>query len=349
MGYYNFKDYLLNGTAVPVAASSTTVVSNMIPVGDADSLRLVARVLFSALAQSTGISCKLQDSYDGISWEAVGSESSVSIVKKTFAGGVAEVTDTTWPSTAGAAQGDYLSILAQDGSTYAVWLDIDAAGVVPTGALYVAATNKIKVSIVTGGTAPQNAALARTAVLANAAWITDFTVTTVTTATFTTTQINGGTVTDHAPKSSDDLGAGSITVSVTTPGTAGGVVAATNLITSTSHGFTTGQKVIFTTSGLAPAGLTSGTVYYASVTDANTLGLSTSYDNAVAGTLIDITSSGTGASQGLYQADYEIRMIIEDSSDNAQLPLLPLARVIVVSGSGDTGTVSAAYFSRRQG
>ncbi len=347
MTYY-LKESLLNGTAVACAASSTTVVSNPIPVGAEESLRCCARILFSALAQTTAISCKLEESYDAINWEAVGSESSVSVVKKTFAGGVGEVTDITWPSTAAASQGDYVSGTTPAGVTFAVWLDIDAAGAAPTGAIYLAATNKIKVSIVTGGTAPQNAALARTAVLANAAWAANFTTSVVTSATFTATQKNGGVVADFAPKSTDDLGAGSVVISVTTAGTAGGVNTSTDLVTSTSHGFVTGQKILYVASTLALGGLTTNTLYWAVVSDGNTLGFATSYANAIAGTLIDLTTEGTGASQAIYQAEYEIRMIIDDTTDSAQLPLLPVARIIVVTGTSDTATVSSALFSRRK-
>ncbi len=346
---YTTKSALLNGTAQSVSASATTVVSNPIAVTSEESLRFLAKISVSAMAQTTGISFSLQDSSDstGAVWEAVGSESSVSASKKTFTQGTAEVTDVTWPTTAGMTQGDYISVIAQDGSTFAVWLDKDAAGTAPSGVLYTAATNKIKVSIVTGGTAAQNAALARTAVLANAAWVAAFTTSTVTSATFTVTQKNGGSVTDIAPKSENDGGAGSITISVTAAGANGTTNISTNVITSTTHGFVTGQRVIYGAGTQASAPLVDGTIYYVINTGASTLSLATTLENALAGTAVDLAGYGQGTG-ALYAADYEIKMLVDDSSDEAQLPLWPSARVVCVTGSGDTCTVSGITVAKRK-
>ena len=44
-------------------------------------------------------------------------------------------------------QADYVTFEDSDGDDYAVWFDIDAAGTAPTGATYVAATNKVEVDI----------------------------------------------------------------------------------------------------------------------------------------------------------------------------------------------------------
>jgi hypothetical protein len=44
-------------------------------------------------------------------------------------------------------QADYWTFQDKDGNTFAVWIDIDSDGTVPTGASYVAATNKIKVGV----------------------------------------------------------------------------------------------------------------------------------------------------------------------------------------------------------
>lgn len=343
---YIVKDYLKDGAAQSCTASATAAISNTIPLSVRDSEHFLAKVECSAMVTATGITFKLQESLDGSTWEDAGSESQPTSTKKTFAGGVAEITDTTWPSTAGATQADYLHVTAQDGTKYAIWLDIDAAGTAPSGALYVAADQKIKVSIVTGGTAAANAALARTAVLANAAWVTDFTVSTVSTATFTTTQINGGIVADHAPKSANDGGAGSVTVSVTTAGTDGGVALSNEQLTSTSHGWLTGDPVIYVAGTVGVTGLTTGTTYYVIKVDANTLKLATTQVLAFAGTAIDVTAPGTGT-QSLYAQRYEIRLLIEDSTDNAQLPLWPLCRVVAVTGSGDTCTVSHVNVTRR--
>jgi hypothetical protein len=183
--------------AIAVAASAVDAQISR-PFHPLDDMAANLTLVLSEAVLATGVTFSLKDSADGgTDFTAVGDQSVATMVKKTFTGGVAEVTDLTWPSTAAAAQGDYLHATAQDGTTYAVWLDIDAAGTAPTGALYVAADQKIKVSIVGGGSAAANAALARTAVLANAAWVADFSTSVVTVATFTATQLNTGAATDR--------------------------------------------------------------------------------------------------------------------------------------------------------
>lgn len=75
--------------------------------------------------------------------------------------------------------------------------------------------------------------------------------------------------------------------------------AATNdVVTSASHGLTTGQPLRVTSSGTPedlPAGLSSGTTYYVRVVNANTFTLHSTNAGAVANTgTIDITDAGTG-------------------------------------------------------
>lgn len=71
-------------------------------------------------------------------------------------------------------------------------------------------------------------------------------------------------------------------------------VAATDVCTTAANDFTTGLKVQLTTTTTLPAGLSLATDYFVIVIDANTYKLATSYANAIAGTAIDITSTGTG-------------------------------------------------------
>lgn len=56
----------------------------------------------------------------------------------------------------------------------------------------------------------------------------------------------------------------------------------------------TGTRVRLTTSGTLPAGLATATDYYTIRLSNTTLKLATSYANAIAGTAIDITSTGSG-------------------------------------------------------
>lgn len=69
------------------------------------------------------------------------------------------------------------------------------------------------------------------------------------------------------------------------------VIVLANTVTIAAHGYTTGLKVVTTTSGAAPGGLGAGT-YYIVVVDASTIKFATSAANAMAGTVVDITTAG---------------------------------------------------------
>lgn len=66
----------------------------------------------------------------------------------------------------------------------------------------------------------------------------------------------------------------------------------TDTITVTSHGRQTGDAVVFTTSGTPPNPLVAATEYFIIRTGVNTFKLATTYANAIAGTAIDITTTG---------------------------------------------------------
>lgn len=66
-------------------------------------------------------------------------------------------------------------------------------------------------------------------------------------------------------------------------------------ITANAHGLGTGQPVVYTTTGTAIGGLSSGTTYYAVWTSANSFGLATTQANANAKVLIPLTAAGTGS------------------------------------------------------
>lgn len=70
---------------------------------------------------------------------------------------------------------------------------------------------------------------------------------------------------------------------------------ATEIITLASTStLSTGMPIVFTSTTTVPAGLTSGTVYYAIVLSSTTIKVATSVANAEAGTAVNITSQGTG-------------------------------------------------------
>ncbi len=59
-----------------------------------------------------------------------------------------------------------------------------------------------------------------------------------------------------------------------------GVGGSSTTLTSTGHGFKTGDKITYAAGGTALNGLTNGTSYFAKVVDANTFSLASSFDNA---------------------------------------------------------------------
>jgi flagellin len=63
---------------------------------------------------------------------------------------------------------------------------------------------------------------------------------------------------------------------------------------ATSHGFTTGDRVQYGSTGSAIGGLTSGSDYYVIADTANTFRLASSSVNALAGSLVSLTNAGTG-------------------------------------------------------
>lgn len=79
-------------------------------------------------------------------------------------------------------------------------------------------------------------------------------------------------------------------------------IAAPGVVTSDSHGLSTGDKVILTTTGALPTGLSVDTYYFIisgtysdGSTDPDTFKLATTKANALAGTSITTTGSQSGA------------------------------------------------------
>ena len=93
-------------------------------------------------------------------------------------------------------------------------------------------------------------------------------------------------------------------------GTVTGVNVTTNAITSTAHGFVTGQRVLYTNGGgTAPTGLVTATNYFVIKVDANTLKLATTLANSFAGTAIDITAVGIGTAHTLTPSDFAATLL----------------------------------------
>lgn len=69
------------------------------------------------------------------------------------------------------------------------------------------------------------------------------------------------------------------------------VVVLANTVTIADHGYLTGLKVVTTTSGAAPGGLTAGTWYIVKI-DKDTIKFADTLAHALAGTVADITTAG---------------------------------------------------------
>lgn len=94
-----------------------------------------------------------------------------------------------------------------------------------------------------------------------------------------------------------DKGAWQFNITNTTPTTFtfvdGDVNTTNDTIAETAHGISTGTKVVLSTTGVLPGGL-SATTYYVIASSANLIKLATSYVLAIAGTAVDITSAAGG-------------------------------------------------------
>jgi hypothetical protein len=76
------------------------------------------------------------------------------------------------------------------------------------------------------------------------------------------------------------------------------------VVSWTGHGLNIGSAVNFTTTGALPSGLSVGTTYYVSAQGfgANSFSVSTSVDNALAGTSVNTSSAGSGTYTAISQA-----------------------------------------------
>ena len=104
-----------------------------------------------------------------------------------------------------------------------------------------------------------------------------------------------------------------LTIDTTTLGGAAG----TNL-TSTSHGLSTGDKVVYTAGGTALNNLSSGTTYYAIKVDDNNFRLASSSANASAGTAITVGGSGNGNASDKFIIPMNLEILSSDFSSTSQ-------------------------------
>ena len=128
--------------------------------------------------------------------------------------GTYETALVAYPAVASLDQADYVYVENMAGTKFAIWMDIDAAGTAPSGAVYTGATNKIEVNVVTGDSAIVVAGKVKTAVELNGNWA-DITITDLGNGTLRFTQDLVGNPTNLATYKEDDSTSGSIGSSVT--------------------------------------------------------------------------------------------------------------------------------------
>jgi len=148
-----------------------------------------------------------------ITFPAVGGTKEEAII--TFSG-TKETVTITFPSGGAAAQADFFTFGNQAGTDFAVNLDIDANGTVPTAVQYTGASIKIEADIASGDT---NIQVAAKVVAAIGVSFTDVTITDNFDGTVDFDQDIIGTTTDPIPLNANASGAGSISVNVTQQGT----------------------------------------------------------------------------------------------------------------------------------
>ncbi len=202
-------------SSVSCVASTTNVISDLIPMSSEDSRNVLVYVTFSLVEETNAISVVLQDSADnGTTWAAV-KTSAVATTK-----GVQTI---TWLTKAGTSDGDYVVVEDTAGTKWAVATDLTGTSAEPTGAVWAAipAANKAQADISGDTTAAQVAAtfeLAFDGITGFSALIA--TDDTAADGTMTFTQVKGGTMDDVVPLDATDATAGTITAANTTPGAA---------------------------------------------------------------------------------------------------------------------------------
>jgi hypothetical protein len=124
----------------------------------------------------------------------------------------------------------------------------------------------------------------------------------------------------------------------------GDVTVGSDLIAITAHGFTNGQKVAATSSGTLPAGL-SATNYFIVYVTANSVKLATSYANAIAGTVVDITAAAGGGTHTLTPASFSHALKWQGSIDNINFIDIASSSQTATDGTGLYWNYDGVYYN----
>jgi hypothetical protein len=130
-------------------------------------------------------------------------------------------------------------------------------------------------------------------------------------------------------------------------------VVATDVATTVApHGFATGDEVvIFTQSASPPAPLSVGSYYYAIVVNANDVKFATTPQNALAGTAIDITTTGSGL-HAIAKNSANFKTAVKEALRLAASQILDGSLTLAIINASPIGTFSATQdqvntFARR--
>ena len=125
-----------------------------------------------------------------------------------------------------------------------------------------------------------------------------------------------------------------VTITASTPVTVT-AAGATNIFTAATHGLVDDDVLVVSNSGGAlPAGMAINTKYYVQKIDANTFYLNTR--QADAGSRLDITTDGTGTNSYTKARTFSVFLNVQNSTDQAYMPLQGSARLYVTTGAGDS-------------
>lgn len=212
---------------------------------------------------------------------------------KAFETGTAGVSTFTFDTKANTDSGDYVVVYDTAGLAWAAAADLTGDDEEPTGPVWagIPAGRKVLVDISAATTAANVAAAFETALngLADVPFVAADS-----TADLAVTQSVIGATEAASVYSADDSADGTVSVVATTPGVDNEFSIDDNTITIVGHGYATGLKAALTTSDTDLPGGLSATDYWVINVDDDTIKLATSAANALAGTAVNITDSGTG-------------------------------------------------------
>lgn len=379
---WTVKDTTVDGATVSVPASATTVVGSKLYVHD--PRHMVIDVTCENIAVTNAITVKLQDSSDEIVWNTKGTHGNVAITGTaavqtiTFdtkanmvMGDYVVITDpngTAWAvaaSTLGVAEvttitavadvaasldGKYFILQDVDGSV-AFWIDVDNSG---TGEPVHGADRSVEITtIATGDSDVTVGGKLRTAIDADAKFttsgagasciVTNVDLVSVPDATAGDSGFTFVTNTQGSIYGAEPTGAIWTAIPANKKGQAdiSGATTAANVaaIFETAFDALTGFTSVVTSDDTAA----DGTMLMTAVVDGPALGAGQvlAADDSAVSNALAIANTTTAVSTGVFS----IALMIENSNDQAELPLRPLTRVVVVTGAGDTVDVTGVKVS----